>query len=362
MLFENENGFFSLGKLDNFKMKTISIVEDVSKKNTSVVTVANYYNKLNSKSFKNNHIYSFEKISYLKFYQILKNERPNLIHIHGMWKFKQIIICILAKIFNIKIIIQPHGMLLEKAIKSGNYFKYLIKILITFFYEFIIKNIYFIAVTNQELACIKVYFKNSKIKIIRNPFRSNYLLSKKIKKNFCFFGRINKHKNLELMILSFIAAKTDKSWKFYIYGIREDEKYFKELKMIIKKFNYEQRIIFKKPVFNENSKFKIMSQSSYNIIMSKSEILNLSVLESLSLGTMVVVNKVIPYPKEISRLIIFSKPDISSLSKKIKKLSQINLINFSNKKKLQKKFLENYNLENIKKEYLHFINKVILEN
>ena len=81
-----------------------------------------------------------------------------------------------------------------------------------------------------------------------------------------------------------------------------------------------------------------MSQSSYNIIMSKSEILNLSILESLSLGTKVIVNKMIKYPKELSKLIIFSQPNVINLSKKIHELSKEKNNNFLNKRKLQKIF------------------------
>ena len=105
-----------------------------------------------------------------------------------------------------------------------------------------------------------------------------------------------------------------------------------------------------------------MSQSSYNIIMSKSEILNLSILESLSLGTKVIVNKMIKYPKELSKLIIFSQPNVINLSKKIHKLSKEKNNNFMNKKKLQKTFLKNYNLNKIEVEYFNFLNKKVLNN
>lgn len=343
-------------------MKILHIVEEFSKKNTSVVTVANFYLKFNFKDKKDNHIFSLKELNIFNFYRLIKEKKTRVLHIHGMWKSKQIIFCLLAKILKIKIIIQPHGMLLEEAIKSGSYLKYIIKRFIIFFYKYFIIDIYFIAVTKEELNSIKFFFSKSIVRIIKNPFKSNYYLSKIIKKNFCFFGRINKHKNLELMILAFIEAQTDKDWRFLIYGISEDQEYYKKLKHIIKKYNHQKKIIFKKPIFKDNLKFKAMSQSSYNIIMSKSEILNLSILESLSLGTKVIVNKMIKYPKELSKLIIFSQPNISDLSKKIYELSKVKNINFLNKKKLQKAFLKNYNLNKIKTEYFNFLNNIIINN
>lgn len=343
-------------------MKILHIVEEFSKKNTSVVTVANFYCKFNFNNKKKNSIFSLKALNIFSFYRLLKEKKTKILHIHGMWNLKQILFCLLAKFLKIKIIIHPHGMLLDEAIQSGNYLKYIIKKFIIFVYKYLIIEIYFIAVTKEELNSIKYFFTKPIVRLIKNPFKSNYYLSKTIRKNFCYFGRINKHKNLELMILSFIKAQTDKSWKFLIYGISEDKEYYEKLKIIIKKHNYQKKIIFKKPIFNDNLKFIVMSQSSYNIIMSKSEILNLSILESLSLGTKVIVNKMIKYPKELSKLIIFSQPNVTNLSKKIHKLSKEKNNNYLNKKKLQKKFLKNYNLDKIEEEYFNFLNKKVLYN
>ena len=44
--FENQNGFFSFRKLDDIKMKILHFVEEFSKKNSSVITVARYYSKI----------------------------------------------------------------------------------------------------------------------------------------------------------------------------------------------------------------------------------------------------------------------------------------------------------------------------
>ena len=37
--------------------------------------------------------------------------KPNIIHIHGCWKVRLILFFIFAKIFKVKIVISPHGML-----------------------------------------------------------------------------------------------------------------------------------------------------------------------------------------------------------------------------------------------------------
>ena len=50
-----------------------------------------------------------------------------------------------------------------------------------------------------------------------------------------------------------------------------------------------------------------MSESFLNVLMSKSEILSLSVLEGLSVGTRSLVNNEIKYPKNISNSCITYK-------------------------------------------------------
>ena len=65
-----------------------------------------------------------------------------------------------------------------------------------------------------------------------------------------------------------------------------------------------------------------MSENYLNILMSKSEILSLSVLEALSVGTKSLVNNNIKYPNKISKLIYFTEPKKDLISK-IRKVLQI---------------------------------------
>lgn len=87
--------------------------------------------------------------------------------------------------------------------------------------------------------------------------------------------------------------------------------------------------------------------------MSKSEILSLSVLKSLSVGTTSIVNSKINYPKYINNFLIKTKAETLTLSNKIKYLSknfyknnflqrkkfQLNLKKYILKKTIQKKII-----------------------
>ena len=78
-----------------------------------------------------------------------------------------------------------------------------------------------------------------------------------------------------------------------------------QIHKIISQKDKHNRIIIKKPIFDKNLKFKKMSENYLNILMSKSEILSLTVLEGLSVGTKSLVNSNIKYPSKISNLQAF---------------------------------------------------------
>ena len=126
--------------------------------------------------------------------------------------------------------IQPHGMLLNAALKNKSTFSYLLKKIIINIYKIISqKNISFIAVTQEEKLSILKYFPKAMIDIITNPFILHHPVNENIKKQFIYFGRFNRHKNLKEFIQAYIEANLGKNWIFDIYGIDDDPDYKKEL-------------------------------------------------------------------------------------------------------------------------------------
>ena len=108
------------------------------KKNNSIVSVSkiltSYEKSKKSKIIipQNNILYS-KKIKQIKQIKIFKNifkyksevykfldyNQPDIIHIHGLWRPIHLIFIIVSLQLNIPIIIQPHGMLLDEAIKTN---------------------------------------------------------------------------------------------------------------------------------------------------------------------------------------------------------------------------------------------------
>lgn len=349
-------------------MKVAHIIEEVSKKNSSINNVVELITDY--KFIKKSVVFVPKKKNFLKkskvveldlfnTHRTLKKFKPDVIHIHGLWKIFFIIIMLHAKLLKIPVIIQPHGMLLKQALKNKTVFHYFLKIIFIQIYKLIKIKSSFLAVTEMEKNSIIKIFKKKQIKIIPNPINFYKIISKK-KKFLSYFGRIHKHKNVELMINSFVMSKLDNSWKFYIYGIKDDEKYYQKLKKIIKKKNFDRRIIFKKPIFDFKKKLEIMSKAYINILMSKSEIMGLSVLECLSVGTRSLVNIDLEYPKKISRFLIFSKPSEKEVSNKIKNVCKSFKKNQKNNS-LSVEFKKVYKNFDIEKKYFNFLNKTFFD-
>ena len=288
---------------------------------------------------------------------ISKNiKNTDVVHVHGLWRwinFLSIFYCVVnGKIFYI----HPHGMLLKAALKNKGYINYIFKNFVIFFYKLILGfKAQFISITTQETISIKNYFGSSKIKFIPNPIPFN--LSKKksdeINKTFVFFGRIHPIKNLELMIDSFKASKLDETWKLHIYGIDDNAKYLMKLKHKIKDDN---NIEIKKPIFG-NDKQQVLNSSWANILLSKSEVLSLSVLESASMELPSIVSREIQIEQFTSNEGESVRPNIIEISRKIIEVSNWSLYERKKKGKLLKEFiLKNFSIETIGSKYLNIYN------
>ena len=350
-------------------MKVLQVVDQLSKKNFSLVSVAKIINsfKFLSKNSKIITLKNYEKINKViilkglwgsiffnsKFVEKIKNEKPDVFHIHGMWGFMQFFFILYSFIFKIPLIVQPHGMLLPEALRSKSILSYILKLInVYFFYKFLLSKCIFIAVTTEEKKFILKYFKKSKVFIIKNSFHIPKINVKKINKKFVYFGRYNKHKNLKEFIQAYILANPDKEWTFEIYGIDDDLNYKAELIDLVNKNKFNSRIKFIEPEFNLKKKFKILSQSWCNVLVSKSEVLSLSVLEALSQGVQSLVNKNIYFPEWIKKNLIICDIKISALAGKINFIiNQSYKKHISLKDKIKKSFFSNYKFDNEKEIY-----------
>jgi glycosyltransferase involved in cell wall biosynthesis len=357
-------------------MKVIQVLDEISKKNISIVSVVRIissyeYLSKESKIIVANNQDKLKKVGTVKslfsnlFFssevnKILKAHEPDIVHIHGIWRPIHFFFMLHCTFLNIPILVQPHGMLLKEALKSKSFLSYAIKLFTLFiFYRFFLMKSSFIAVTEEEKKSINKYFPNASISIVKNPLAIQKIVSKIINKRFVYFGRFNKHKNLKEFINAFITAKPSSEWSFHIYGIEDDENYKKELLDLVSRSGFQKSIKFIKPEFNIKKKFKIISESWCNVLLSKSEILSLSVLEAFSVGTQSFVNKKIFFPKWLQKYLIRSEVSNLNLVRSIKLIMSQD-INEKRNLKSEMKFLfeKKYTLSDEKSVYKDFLSKI----
>jgi glycosyltransferase involved in cell wall biosynthesis len=362
-------------------MKIYHLVDEITDKNQSIVSIIKQISKYKvwkffkvvsqKRSDTNNK--NLTKVLYLNNFikdyliyfsslrKIIKNKPETIVHVHGLWRPIYFFSLLFCKLNKVPFLIQPHGMLLDDALKSNTYINYLFKIITLKIYNIFLKNVFFLAVTKQETDSIKKYFKKPNIKIIENPFQYNRKRKLPINKKFIYFGRINEIKNIDLIIKAFIESKPSSEWTLELYGIQDDKKYFNYLEDIIEKSSYSKQIFFKKPIFGEE-KYKIISSAWCNVLISKSEILSLSVLESFSVGTPSMVNKNIYFPNWIKKTIFLSENKILNLKQSFNSIMKLKI---SERKsigdRIIKNFDQNYSNVSIKKRYIDYI-KLIVRN
>jgi len=296
----------------------------------------------------NSFLNCYKNVSNIK--DIIKNHE--YVHIHGIWRWIHFISIFHCARLSIPFFIHPHGMLLNAALKNKGFFNYFMKKILLKLYSFFLrKRINFISITKQESESINFFFKNTSIHLIQNPVP--FLINQdpiKIEKVFIFFGRLHPIKNLELMIEAFTEANLGDDWKLDIYGIKDDKKYHKKLILMIEG---RKNIFIKKPVFGLE-KQKIISSSWANILLSKSEVLSLSVLESASLELPSLVNEDIAIDEFTKNEGVVTTTEIKSISKNIKEISNWSLKLRIKKGKKLKEFINlNYSIESLYKKYYY---------
>ena len=363
-------------------MKILHVTDEFSKKNYSISSLINFLKnllifseehevkilgaKIDKKLF---HNFEADIINDSSWFGVLfksekikkKIKNSEIIHIHGIWAPIQIFTIFYCNLIGKKLVIHPHGMLLQEALKSTGSIKYVIKIISLFILRILIKrNIFFISITNQETQAIKKYFTNNLIQQISNPipFNLSDQETDKKEKQIIYLGRIHPHKNIDLLISAFMKANLSDDWKLKIYGIRDDDFYYKKILKIIK---HEKNIEIFDPIFDDQRQ-NLMSSSWINILVSKSEVLSLSILESSYYGLPTISNNKIELD-QVQESIIPTHNSVEEIKDKIIEVSNWTYdYRIKKGREIKKQFKKNYLLSDTKASYDNFYNNIIKDS
>jgi len=226
----------------------------------------------------------------------------DIVHMHNFRSYQNYVVYKYALKHEVPYVLQARGSINPSNIKLPIYLK-IFKKIYDIFWGFKIldgaKNM--IALTRIEHSQYEVIgVPDNKIKIIPNAFdfslpnvnkglfRSKYDI-KNDEKIILFLGRIHKIKGIDLLINSFIElSKEFNNIKLVIVG--PDEGFMQELEHLADECNSENKIIFTGPLYGEN-KFEAYIDSDIYVLPSRYEIFGNTVIESLAMGTPVIVSE-----------------------------------------------------------------------
>ncbi|WP_316797793.1 XrtY-associated glycosyltransferase XYAG1 [Pedobacter frigidisoli] len=224
------------------------------------------------------------------------NDKP-IIHIHAWWNLVSVLSCFIAKWYKVPIVLSPRGMLTAYSQNNRNSFSK--KLLHTLIGKRLLKHCHIHATSEQEKKDIERIVSPQSITVIPNLVGFEYQESgsmyqeavsayqeREVPFRLIFLSRIEEKKGLELLFDA--LAQLEINWQLTIAGLGNDE-YVKRLKDKAESLQVNTRINWIGQV-NNDEKYRLMAQHDLLILTSYNENFANVVIESLSVGTPVLIS------------------------------------------------------------------------
>lgn len=291
----NSNMISSLS--DYYKFKVVTRNNDYTEPEIE-------YNNIDANTWTSQHIYegwyfSKNKLSIKSIYNLLKNDNSQIVYINGIYSFYfSFLPLVISKwLRKEKIIISPRGMLSQQALMVKSFkkksFVFFIKSL--GFYN----NVTFHCTVKQEEEDInKILGKKKKVviapnfpKILRNPQKTYFKKSNSL--ILTYLARVAPEKNL-LFALNLLLEIKDYRIVLKIYGSVYNKEYWEICKKTIASFANNIIVEYNEPVKPEKVP-EILANTDFLILPTTGENFGHSIIESLSVGTPVLISDKTPW-------------------------------------------------------------------
>ena len=292
---------------------------------------------------------SFSFWSYI--FSILKIKKKYFVVSNSFFLFSNLILVFLLKK---KLILSPRGELEIGAISNKPILK---KIYISFFGNYISKNIlfyHFTSIIEKRYASELIKINNYKIlpNYVPEYFNKQYLnLNHNSKINLIYLGRLQEKKNIDILINAYSKLSISIKIKHNLLIVGEgSKKYTNYLKNLVIKNNDEKYVKFIGKKYSPDKEI-LLSRSKCLILISKSENWGNVIVESLSVGTPVIISKTNPWNKLNNRcgyVIDIEEEDLYINLLKIINLKSNQYLYFvSNSQKILKSFYLSKNIDKV---------------
>ncbi|RQO71528.1 hypothetical protein DBR40_17165 [Pedobacter sp. KBW01] len=220
---------------------------------------------------------------------ILPEER-HVVHIHAWWNLVSVLSCLIARLYNIPVVLSPRGMLTSYTLGNRNSISK--KLIHKLLGKNLLKYCHIHATSELEKADILKIVRPKSIRVIPNLVSlPSKVLGRKYQEGdsfkLIFLSRIEEKKGLELLFNA--LATVDISWKLTIAGSGE-ERYLESLKLLANKLKLSNSIDWVGQVSNED-KYTMMAAHDLLLLTSYNENFANVVIESLSVGTPVLISE-----------------------------------------------------------------------
>lgn len=218
-----------------------------------------------------------------------KDNSKTVIHIHAWWNLVSLLSCVVAKWYNIPVVISPRGMLSKHTFTHGSFtLKAIIHKLLG---KKLLENCTLHATSGKEKDDILSVIAHDNINVIPNithlPKNANQPpIAIHSTFRLLFLSRINPIKGLDLFFES--LALLEINWTLTVVG-SGNAAYIETLKQLAEKLNIDKKIIWLGQI-NNLEKFEIIRNNDLTILLSQSESFANIVIESLSVGTPVLIS------------------------------------------------------------------------
>lgn len=217
-----------------------------------------------------------------------KNEL--IVHIHAWWNLVSIFSCLIAKMYGVKVVLSPRGMLTSYSLTNRNS-KF--KDAIHFFAgKKLLKYCHVHATSKKEEEDVMETCKVNGLTVIPNfvEFPKNISFKAVESTNqyrLLFLSRIEEKKGLELLFEA--LAEVTIPWELTIAGSGQTT-YIKSLQKLGSTLNIGKKIKWLGHVAN-NQKFELIAQHDLLVLTSYNENFANVVIESLAMGTPVLISE-----------------------------------------------------------------------
>jgi glycosyltransferase involved in cell wall biosynthesis len=330
--------------------KTISIVDGVS---------VQYFKRLTKD---HSHFSPSLCLHLIQHIRTAKKSRNHLvIHIHSWWNLVALLSCFIARIYKIPTIISPRGMLTDYTfVHNKEFVKSCIHIL---FGKWLLEGCHLHATSEKEKQDISSFLKPKSVTVIPNilsfpsiQFDQHRPVQAKTFK-FLFFSRIDEKKGIELLLKA--AAKLNFNYHLTIAGSGKTT-YVSKLQTLSTSLDIAQNISWLGHV-STGDKYKELTKHDLLVLPSYNENFANVVIESLSVGTAVLISDQVGLASYIlsSNLGWVSKLNTNDLAAHITRISKSKATLTRIRTSAPRQIADEFNSDKLLKQYVDFYNTLM---